>query len=165
MRRVFRAVLVLAFALAAALNASATPIDAVTANTAPGVFSVCGGFTCGWEFIPTTNISVVALGQYDMAADGLAANASVALWTDTGVMLSSAIVPAGTGATLSNGVRYVPIAPLVLLAGAHYVIGSSAPSDGDDYNAALGDFAPGITPVTGRFVGGGSLNFPTSSDV
>ena len=165
--RGFRAVVFVAglvFSFAVARHASATPIDAVKANINPGVFAGCEAFVCGFEFTPTTNITVVALGQYDQAGNGLAGSPAVGLWTLGGTLLASATVPSGTVATLSNGVRYVSIAPLALTAGVHYVIGSAAGPDGADYTAVLVDFAPEITPITGRFIAGTSLAFPPNLD-
>lgn len=168
MKRILRALFVatplLYVGAFAVPNASATAIDAVNANTSILTGSGCAGFTCGYEFMPTTDISVVALGQYDWNADGLWATADVGLWTAGGTLLAQATVPSGTAATLSNGVRYVDITPVTLFAGVHYVIGSAYALAELSYDAAVSDFAPEITPVKGLFANTAVLTFPSTAD-
>ncbi len=158
----FAAALVLP--LVTATTAGATAIDAVTAPTTINGGSGCAGFTCGWEFTPTMDITVSALGQYDQNGDGLTTTADVGLWTSTGTLLASTTVPSGSAATLSNGVRYVAIGPVTLLAGVDYVVGSAYDSSDITYNALPSDFAAAITPVGGLFNAGGTLTFPSTSD-
>jgi len=70
-----------------------------------------------------SDASVTQLGVWDQGNDGLAEAHSVGLWTSTGTLLASAIVPSGTSASLYNGFRYMNIAPLNLSAGTTYVLG------------------------------------------
>jgi hypothetical protein len=46
----------------------------------------------------------------------------VTIWTSTGTQLLQVTIPAGTGATLTDGFRYVSIAPFLLVPGT-YTIG------------------------------------------
>jgi hypothetical protein len=69
---------------------------------------------------------VTNLGLFDSDNNGLTASHAVTIWTSTGTQLVQATIPAGTGATLINGFRYVSIAPLLLAAG-DYTIGGYYP--------------------------------------
>jgi hypothetical protein len=82
-------------------------------------------------------------------------------------LLATATIPSGTTATLLNGFRYLPIAPVDLLAGNTYTLAAyysssdldnlhdqgGSPSTSSDFNSYLGAFT-GRNDV-------GSLSFPT----
>ena len=67
---------------------------------------------------------VTALGVYDDLSDGLNQSYSVGIWGVSG-LLTSTIVPAGSGATLQGDFRYVSVTPLVLSANTTYRIGAN----------------------------------------
>jgi hypothetical protein len=136
--------------------------------------------TVGYAFsIGPTPLTVISLGVYDLDSDGTVGNGlfeahAVGLWTAGGTVLASVTVPAGTGATLSNGFRFVALgSPVSLLAGQTYVLGAHYTTEtptGDTFrqdNQLSGSdppqslFAPGTTWVDGRIVSG--LTMPTSN--
>jgi hypothetical protein len=132
----------------------------------------------GWEFSPTEDITVTALGVFDLSGctnpgvpgcpDGLVDNHEVGIWTTTGVLLGSTPVLPGTVAKRFGQFRYVKITPIDLSAGQSYVVASFNPSPDNDgitlcTNGTIGDvfFDPRITFVQGHhkpFVGG--FSFP-----
>jgi hypothetical protein len=132
----------------------------------------CEAGTCGFAFSPREDITVVGLGQWDEYLDGLDDDSTVTLWADDGTPLASVAVPAGTAAPATAQHRYMPIAPLQLVAGQTYVIGSAYPGG----PAPLFDPSgvdPTLLPIEGRaiaaidypsvgsglFFGGGSFQF------
>ena len=125
--------------------------------------ALCQSYTCGFAFTVIEDVVVEALGQWDENLDGLSTDAAVGLWSSDGTLLASVHVPIGTGATMTDGYRFVAITPIRLAAGREYVIGSAFRGSG-----APVFLAPGLDPVltspTGRVVlkGAGVLAFPTS---
>src|SRR5437588_3894318 len=84
-----------------------------TTVTNPGGISPV---TSGWSFSLTTAVTVTDLGVWDGAAgvttetgggDGLSDSHFVTIWTSTMVQVAQATVPAASGATLTDGFRYV----------------------------------------------------------
>src|SRR5436190_6137204 len=67
--------------------------------------------TLGYAFSVSSPISVTSLGLFDFQNDGLAQSHAVTIWTSTGTQLLQLTISAGTGATLTDGFRYVSIAP------------------------------------------------------
>jgi hypothetical protein len=140
-----------------------TPVEIAAA-------SFSGGQTLGWSFTANVNTTVTALGVLDahtpvasvgVAPDafgtGLAMSHEVALW-DTGTLLSSVTIPAGTAATLLNNYRYEPISPVRLDAGATYVVDAfyaEGSADTDDIILASTPFGlniPTFSNLGGRTV-------------
>lgn len=78
--------------------------------------------SAGFEFSPTTDLVVSALGFFDYLGDGLGEEHEVGIFDDTGLLLTSTNVHAGTDAPLAKGFRYSPIAPLELEAGKDYTV-------------------------------------------
>ncbi|HZM01922.1 MAG TPA: immunoglobulin domain-containing protein [Candidatus Saccharimonadales bacterium] len=77
---------------------------------------------------------VTHLGYYDVYNDGLYQQHHVALYNASGsVMLGLVIVPSGTGGYLTNGYRYMPLTPPVVLAPntTYTLSGDSISGDGD----------------------------------
>ena len=161
----------LGFVAGIALSAPVYATPAI--NPGPGseqsLCNVFGVFTCGWSFLVNDTIDVTALGENDLSnggglGDGLAAATDVGLWTSGGTLLAATVVPAGTGGFLVGHYRYGTIAPVILLAGSTYVIGSFDPGNGAG-NALVVDFAPDITPITGLFRAAGTgFGFPDNPD-
>lgn len=108
--------------------------------------------TVGYRFTVATSLDVDGLGFYDSAGDGLARSHDVGLWNNSGTLVTSVTVAAGTGATLANGYRWVTLSPPVLLSGGGtYTIGAQVAS-------GSGDAWPDVT-------GGGMINtFIVSTD-
>src|SRR5438477_11911895 len=70
--------------------------------------------TLGYAFTVSSSISVTSLGLFDFQNNGLASHA-VTIWTSTGTQLLQITIPAGTGATLTEGFRYVSTVPFLLV--------------------------------------------------
>ena len=152
--------------------AAAPKEPAVTLQLAPGETFSGGGVAAmnGYEFSPTENITVTALGVYDLAgctfspapcADGLLDAHEVGIWTDTGNLLASATVPAGTSSERIGQFRYINIGSLELTAGQSYVVASLNPAHtvaanddglvlGANGTAANYTFDPRVSFVQGR---------------
>ncbi len=126
---------------------------------------VDGQTTFGWAFTITAPISITNLGYFDFQGDGLTDSHPIAIWAGTGGSpLAMATVPAGTSATLLDGVRYVPITPIILPAGT-YVIGgfSMNLTDSVAIESAILTTAPGISYAGARSAQGSSLTFPAGN--
>ncbi|MEB3362140.1 MAG: hypothetical protein VKI42_08475 [Synechococcaceae cyanobacterium] len=81
--------------------------------------------TVGWDFFVHEARKISFLGVYDAAADGLAVATEVGLWSrDTGSLLASATVPAGTTGRLFGQFRYTEIPELTLQPGVQYALGA-----------------------------------------
>jgi hypothetical protein len=104
--------------------------------------------TRGWSFwnYNPEGIFVTQLGVFDDGGDGLANSHRIGLWTVSGLLLASAIIPAGTSAPLVEGYRYVSITPIIIPIGnpfnpnMGYIIAAQ-------YSA--GDVDDFLTPVSG----------------
>jgi hypothetical protein len=125
----------------------------------------------GWEFTVNSPVTVWGLGYYDYTADsglaglsnscctaapqtsgGLTETHQVGIYNSSGVLVTSATVPAGTAGILVNDFRYVSIAPAVTLAPGSYVIvatqentGSEAATDPVVYTFSTFNTIPQIT--------------------
>lgn len=102
-------------------TARATPVAGYSAAPTGGSFPSSGSATVGFRFSTADTIYVSALGIYDYGADGLSAAHEVGIWTDSGTLLASVTVAAGTVATLDSGFRYADIAELTLAAGTYRI--------------------------------------------
>jgi len=78
----------------------------------------------GWEFHTTAAITVSALGVYDSSRNGLDFDIPVGLYDADCKLLTSVTIPAGTGAVLLNGYRYLGIDPVMLPADQTFRIGA-----------------------------------------
>jgi hypothetical protein len=95
--------------------------------------------TYGWTFGINSPITVTDLGFYDQGGDGLLRSHQVGIWqvnnyknpTVAGPLLTSALIPAGTGVQLDGPWRKVAIPPIILLAGS-YAIGGQDGSTSTD---------------------------------
>ena len=158
-----------------ALASLSFPATTVVANTIAldfttnGALEHGGDFTRGWDFTLTNDILVTDLGLWDAPqpgggtlGDGFADSHTVSIWTSTGTLVTSTIIPAGMSGTLMDDFRYVSIAPTLLVAGS-YVIGGHY-TGLNDYVAAQ---PSGITTAPELTYGGprrGSGDaFPTST--
>jgi VPDSG-CTERM motif len=103
---------------------------------------------------------VTQLGLWDQNNDGLNTSHDVNIWTSTGMLLATTTIPSGTGATLTNGFRYVSI-PSVLLPAGSYTIGGfySTNSDLAAIQVSTITTASGVTYNGSRSAGG--FVFPT----
>lgn len=119
--RGFAAVLVTIAIGVGAARADAAPI--LTFNEASGTSGANQDQSVGWQFNVLAPILVTGLSWFDEDHDGLAVAHTVGIWNPAGVLLASAVVPAGLGAPLDIQWRTVGIAPLLLLPGTGYIVG------------------------------------------
>src|SRR5205809_1043287 len=73
--------------------------------------------TLGYAFIVSSPVTVTNLGLFDFGNDGLSTSHAVTIWTSSGTELVQTTIPAGTDAILSDGFRYVSVAPFPLAPG------------------------------------------------
>jgi hypothetical protein len=149
---------------------SATPILALSNVTDSG-FVV--NETHGYSFTALDDLIATDLGIFDLdlgtnvVGDGLTESHTVGLWKADGTLLSSVLVPAGTAGTLVGGFRYESITPVLLEAGATFVVGAHylSASIGDAYaftGAATFTWDSLISVGSGLSFEGG-FGFPTKA--
>jgi hypothetical protein len=102
--------------------------------------------TRGWAFTLSSPVLVTELGLWDRDNDGLGKAHIVTIWTSTGTQEVQGTIPSGTGATLTNGFRYVSIAPFLLPAGNYTIGGFYSP--GPDNIAFLASTIATASSVT-----------------
>lgn len=106
---------VMAVLIAGPVTASAAPIAAWDAGA---ITAFCGGFTCGIRFQVTDDLSLLALGGYELA---FTASAQVGIWDAGGTLLRS--VTSTTADVLVGGYYYEAVIPLLLSSGSVYTVG------------------------------------------
>ena len=79
--------------------------------------------TLGDIFTPAENITVTSLGLFDYQDNGLGEAHEVGIFNQSGTLLASGLVSAGTVNPLADHFRYAAIAPLALTAGQTYIAG------------------------------------------
>jgi hypothetical protein len=100
-----------------------TRADTIALNSKiSGVGSSQRNSTKGWAFTISSPVLVTQLGLWDKGNNGLNTSHVVTIWTSTGTLMAQTTIPAGTGATLMDGFRYVSITSVLLPAGS-YTIG------------------------------------------
>jgi hypothetical protein len=105
------------------------------------------GYTLGWEFTANANLSVNALGIYDL---GISADDEVGIWTTSGTLLASATVTPSTPES-GDSFAWVATSPVTLSDGQTYLIGADYPAPVTDpfiYEASSVTTAPDITYIT-----------------
>ena len=147
--------LALASVLCVVLTAQTRANTIALSFTSHRVNIIAGGAnnTYGWSFSLSSAVSVTDLGAFDGSflefgngtGDGLAESYLVTIWNSLGVPLAQATVPAGTGATLTNGFRYVTLGSSILLGPGNYVIGMYDRTGAD----AVATNTSGITTAAG----------------
>jgi len=103
------------------------------------IWDMGGGVsTFGWQFTARSAIQISSLGLYDnpsafdggFPGDGLLDSHEIGIWdvAEPSIPLVSTFIPAGTGAPLLNGFRFVDIGPVTLTTNHDYVIAALYPS-------------------------------------
>ena len=130
------------------------------ANTS---FTAAQNFTFGWDFTLSSPVLVTDLGVF--GAGELTDSHPITIWTSTGTVVTTGIVPAGTAGILVNQFRYVSIAPTLLAAGS-YVIGAYYPTESEAiaFNAIGLTTAPEVSYGQGRVGAGTALPGNTVSN-
>ena len=126
--------------------------------------------TVGLGLGPRHDIIVTRLGIFDYGGDGLVNSHEVGLWlrdpgSDTGSLLASVTIPAGTTADFIDGYRWMSIPPVSMPVGlAAYTVGAHySAGDADAVGVVvIGQEAPDIGFVfeNGRLAFGPDLAFP-----
>jgi len=116
--------------------------------------------------VGATALTVSALGFFDDGGDGLLSSHDVGIYDLGQTLLGSVTIPAGTGATLANGTRWVTLStPINLSANTNYVLATTFQASGDRGNEATPaqiTIASGIS-LSGlgfTLAAGGSLAYP-----
>lgn len=109
-------------------NVHADPVLTFNATT----FSNNVNQSLGWQFDVLAPIPVTGLGWFDDSADGLSHAHQVGIWSPTGSLLKSAVVPAGTAAPLDGQFRTVSVSPITLTPGNGYIVGGENFADSTD---------------------------------
>jgi hypothetical protein len=144
------------------------PIDGTNENTSSWPQNG-NGWTLGWSFLTSNEISVTALGLYDKDQNGLGYAHEVGLWNNSGVLLGSVVVP--TDGALIGEFRFASLTNVVTLNVGTYYVGalylSSYASDAQNNgiimdevldNATTLILAPGIVYDHSRFCSSYSLD-------
>lgn len=96
----------------------------IAVSTSAGSGFMCGpgnpgGCMVGFQFSTPSQLSVTALGVFDVGGNGLVESHQVGLWTDSGTLLASGTVL--TGAPLVSGFRYTSVATTLLAPGIYRI--------------------------------------------
>lgn len=129
-----KAAVLLGLVLALALVPTATQAGTMAVTRPDGTTSgnlLAGNHTNGWEFSPTTDILVDALGIFDTGGDGLARDHDVKLWDLAGAELASVAISAGAH-PLTEGHAFVGIESVRLTAGEPYVVSTFVTGPGGE---------------------------------
>jgi hypothetical protein len=142
---------------------------ALSSFTGAETFNLRVDFTFGWGFTLSSLLLVTQLGLWDQDNNGLNASHVVTMWTSTGMQQAQVTIPSGTGATLTNGFRFVSIPSVLLPAGSYTIGGSySAVSDITAFQASTITTASGVTYNGSKslvgfgFPAGDVFDFPNS---
>lgn len=146
-------------------------LNAALAITAPGSgglsANTSSGNTYGWSFnVGATNLQVSGLGIWDNGQDGLIASHPVGVWDNSGTLVASTTVEAGTAAPLVGEFRVETLnSPVILSANAIYTIGTLYLGDDSFQNtfATAPTVSSDINSLQPRFANGGTLAEPTAS--
>lgn len=156
--------------IAACVSApQAAPVSAITFTTIETSTTAVHS-TRGFAFdVTAPGVLATHLSVWDFGGDGLSEAHTVGLWSASGTLLASALVPAGTAASLLDGFRYVDIADVALDVGTGYVVGATFLAGSGDRQAGtlLGlASAPGLAYAEGRYANdtqAGVLTLPLTS--
>jgi hypothetical protein len=113
-------VYVLSFAVCITFTASASVI---TFNSATGGTAANADQTVGWQFNVLSPLTATTLEWYDASGIGLDTAHLVGIWSPTGTLLTSILIPAGVVAPLDGMFRFESIAPINLPVGNGYIVG------------------------------------------
>ena len=159
---------VLSFAVTMAFTANA---GVITFNPATGGIAANGDQSVGWQFNVLSPLTVTDLEWYDSTGTGLNTAHTVGIWSPSGSLLTSILIPAGVAAPLDGMFRFELIAPINLPVGNGYIVGGqnfAANTDGlvcGSGGACDGLLAQTVDPrlafVNATFSVGGGFTEPT----
>jgi hypothetical protein len=135
MRRLNRGLTRILLSVAVGLVLAATGSRAMADSPAMSFTAAPVGFspyqTLGWSFTTNANVTVDALGYYDLGADGLSVSHAIGLFNSTGTLLTSTTVAPGIVDPLIGSFRYALITPITLAAGQTFTIGGTTDTIGN----------------------------------
>ena len=151
-------------AMSAALLSSSAFATGLIDFTSPTInFSNGSDWTLGYSFHVNNTIIINGLSVYDQDQDGLDTSHAAGLWTSSGTLLSSTLIPAGTAAPLDGFFRVGAITPITLTAGNDYVVGARTENEGYTWNPNGFSTLPDITFLSDQYVSDPGLTFPSVS--
>ena len=140
----------------------------IITNPGPGgTNSTDSNNTVGFDFtVGSAPLLIAALGLWDQNLDGFSDSHKVGIWDNSGNLLGSVAISAGTVNPLSGEFRYVTLlTPITLLAGTTYVLGASYPSQVDrfvdNFEADQATFDSAVTSGNRRAIVGSGFAFPS----
>ncbi len=162
-----RGLLLACLAVLAMLSpASAQPFLALDVTGGSSANSASPPETKGWRFSLAQPQQVVALGFWDLNANGLDGSHDVSLWNDVGGLLATATVT--TSSTLepsthpSGDWRFEDLASPVDLPAGSYTIGAVTNATDNFLFSAIQTSAPAVTYLGGASLSG--IGFPAPDD-
>ncbi len=108
----------------------ATPV--ISFNELSGSNATNQDQSVGWQFDVLSAITVNGLGWFDENGDGLSVSHTVGIWDSAGALLTSILVPAGTGAPLDGQYRMAAVSSILLSPGNGYIVGGENFSNNTD---------------------------------
>jgi uncharacterized protein (TIGR03437 family) len=121
-------------------------------------------FVIGYEFSVSSSTAITALGYLDANSAGLNESHQVGIFrTSDGTLLTSATIPAGTGAKYVNGIRTVPVS--FTLAPGDYVIAGQKTGNADFaiVRATGASSIPGVKYIQEREAQTSTFSMPPSN--
>jgi hypothetical protein len=116
------------------------PANTVLTGPGPGPLGFSSGNdTYGFDFtVGATSLLVTDLGLWDVNSDGFSNAHIIGLWDNSGNLLGSVPIAAGTVDPLTGEFRYAPLViPVTLAAGSTYVLGASYLAGDTDYDVII----------------------------
>ena len=161
----------LAAGILMAASTSGVVLSNQTINISGGITSATTYYSIGWRFTPLTNITVTAIGTYDINGGGLASDHTVRLYNQTaGTIITNVVIPQSTPGEPAGGfnAHYVPVVPFVLPAGDTYLIARDQGLDGYQYDTSMTagselGFNEGVAVKLGLPASASSFNIVRSS--
>lgn len=140
MRISFQKTTALVSAMAALLLfAAGANADTIVFNNAPDTGSQ-QDFVLGMDFTVNSAVTVTQLGSFDSNGNGFANDIQVGIFSTSGGGPLVSTILSGSSGVLTNGTRFVPIAPFLLLPGTYSIVAAGY-TGGFDFsgNTGFGD--------------------------
>ena len=112
----------LAGLLLAALPAASGLADTTAVLDLGGSFSQYYVNASGYYFTPTVDLTVTALGVYDLEEPGFVVSHDVGIFLADGTLVTATTLAAGLPGYAADGARFVSIAPVTIFGGTQYYI-------------------------------------------
>jgi hypothetical protein len=154
---VFTAIVLIGFSMSVPKVSAGLGVDFPSAPV--NIFNPNNDYNLGYEFQANTNVTVTGLGTFDNGSiANFPSSQLVGLWDSNGNLLASALT--GTNSTQVGLWAFTSIAPITLIAGNNYIVGSQ----GDTTVGVVGDTVtvdPNITFLSSAYVFSGVIGNTT----